>query len=262
MEAQWPEGSYSIGIVVLQSLKTYALIPGLLEEAKRLFSAIDEVVDCGLSSLTRTTDIEEDLYTAGEPIALSTDQGPDRDSTDMEEQATEPLVEGGGSDDEGALAPLVAQDGGLSWATQLSSTLDEEAQMSLAIQYSMETTKRSLTEEEELQKVLELSKKMTKMTQHDGGAMATSSLPAAGLHLDQAVQVSLQEAIQSANTATIFVFAGYSCDLIRVDIALNKKVTLRKHEEKLEHRSLRILSQYHRYVSVCTLCIFFIVMGN
>ncbi|CDQ74854.1 unnamed protein product [Oncorhynchus mykiss] len=219
---------------------------GLLEEAKRLFSAIDEMVDCGLSSLTRTTDIEEDLYTAGEPIALSTDQGPDRDSTDMEEQATEPLVEGGGSDDEGALAPLVAQDGGLSWATQLSSTLDEEAQMSLAIQYSMETTKRSLTEEEELQKVLELSKKMTKMTQHDGGAMATSSLPAAGLHLDQAVQVSLQEAIQSANTATIFVFAGYSCDLIRVDIALNKKVTLRKHEEKLEHRSLRILSQYHR----------------
>uniref|UniRef100_A0A673ZZA4 Poly [ADP-ribose] polymerase n=2 Tax=Salmo trutta TaxID=8032 RepID=A0A673ZZA4_SALTR len=218
---------------------------GLIEVAKRLFSAIDEMVDSGLSSLTRTTDIEEDLYTAGEPMALSTDQGPDRDNADVEEQATEPLVEGGGSD-EVALAPLVAQDGRLSWATQLSSTLDEEAQMSLAIQYSMETTKRSLTEEEELQKVLELSKKMTKMTRHDGGAMATSSLPAAGSHLDQAVQVSLQEAIQSANTATIFVFAGYSCDLIRVDIALNKKVTLRKHEEKLAHRSLRSLSQYHR----------------
>uniref|UniRef100_A0A4W5QB53 Poly [ADP-ribose] polymerase n=1 Tax=Hucho hucho TaxID=62062 RepID=A0A4W5QB53_9TELE len=219
-----------------------ALDIGLIEEAKRLFSAIDEMADSGLSTLTRTIDIEEELYTAGEHMALSTDQGPDRDCTDVEEQATEPLVEGGGSD-EGALAPLVAQDGGLSCATQLSSTLEEAAQMSLAIQYSMEITKRSLTEEEELQKVLELSKKMTRC---DGGAMATSSLPAAGSHLDQAVQVSLQEAIESANTATIFVFAGYSCDLIRVDIALNKKVTLRKHEEKLEHRSLRSLSQYHR----------------
>ncbi|XP_041759193.1 protein mono-ADP-ribosyltransferase PARP10 [Coregonus clupeaformis] len=225
---------------------------GRIEEAKRLFSAIDETVDSGLSSLTRTTGMEEDLYTAREPMALSTYQGPDRDSANIkvEEEAPLPMVEGGGSDDEAATAPVVTQDGELSWAMQLSTTLEEEAQMSLAIQYSMETTKRSLAdEEEELQKVLELSRKMTKMTRHDGDgcAMPIVSLPAAGSHLDQAVQVSLQEAIQSANTATIFVFAGYSCDLIRVDIALNKRITIKQHVEKLEHRSLRSLSQYHRW---------------
>eukprot|EP00063_Salmo_salar_P058390 XP_014033225.1 PREDICTED: poly [ADP-ribose] polymerase 10-like [Salmo salar] len=224
---------------------------GRIEEAKRLFSAIDETVDSGLSGLARTTDMEEDLYMAEEPMALSSDQGPDSDSAnvEVEEEAPLPLVEGGDSDDEGATAPVVTQDGELSRAIHLSTTLEEEAQMSLAIQYSMETTKRSLAdEEEELQKVLELSRKMTKMTRDDdGGAMPSAFLPTAGSHLDQAVQVSLQEAIQSANSATIFVFAGYSCDLIRVDIALNKRVSIRQHEEKLEHRSLRSLSPYHRW---------------
>ncbi|XP_023832227.1 protein mono-ADP-ribosyltransferase PARP10-like [Salvelinus sp. IW2-2015] len=219
-----------------------------IEEAKRLFSAIDETLDSGLSGLTRTTDIEEDLYTAEEPMTLSSDQGPDSANVEVEEEPPLPLVEGGDADDEGATASVVTQDGELSRAMQLSTTLEEEAQMSLAIQYSMETTKRSLAdEEEELQKVLELSRKMTKMTRDDGGAMPTASLPTAGSHLDQAVQVSLQEAIQSANSATIFVFAGYSCDLIRVDIALNKRVSIKQHEEKLEHRSLRNLSPYHRW---------------
>ncbi|CDQ75215.1 unnamed protein product [Oncorhynchus mykiss] len=227
-----------------------ALDRGRIEEAKRLFSAIDETVDSGLSGLTGTTDMEEDLFPAEKPMAPSSDQGPDRDSAnvEVEEEAPLPLVEGGDSDDVGATAPVVTQDGEMSRAMQLSTTLEEEAQMSLAIQYSMETTKRSLAdEEEELQKVLELSRKITKMTRDDGGAMPTASLPTAGSHLDQAVQVSLQEAIQSANSATIFVFAGYSCDLVRVDIALNKRVSNKQHKEKLVHRSLRSLSPYHRW---------------
>ncbi|XP_020360933.1 protein mono-ADP-ribosyltransferase PARP10 [Oncorhynchus kisutch] len=227
-----------------------ALDRGHIEEAKRLFSAIDETVDSGLSGLTGTTDMEEDLFPAEKPMAPSSDQGPDRDSAnvEVEEEAPLPLVEGGDSDDVGATAPVVTQDGEMSRAMQLSTTLEEEAQMSLAIQYSMETTKRSLAdEEEELQKVLELSRKMTKMTRDDGGAMPTGSLSTARSHLDQAVQVSLQEAIQSANSATIFVYAGYSCDLVRVDIALNKRVSNKQHKEKLVHRSLRSLSPFHRW---------------
>ncbi|XP_010872114.2 protein mono-ADP-ribosyltransferase PARP10 [Esox lucius] len=194
---------------------------GLLEEAKKLFSAIDEPVDSGLSGPTTPTDMEEeDLCTAQEPMALSADI--------WVEEKTPMLTEGGGHD-----------------ATALgASTLDEVAELSLAIQYSMESTKSFATEEEELQKALEMS---MKITEHDGSNdVDIASLPAAGARHDKSAHESLQDDIQSANTATIYVFAGYNSDLIRVDIALSKKVNLRQHVEKLEHRSLRSISEYHR----------------
>ncbi|KAL0962201.1 hypothetical protein UPYG_G00337040 [Umbra pygmaea] len=198
---------------------------GLLEEAKRLFSTIDEPVDNGPSSLDNAPGVEEDLYTDREPTALRAD-------VEVEDGAALPLQDGGGSHVNSV--PALA-----------ASILEEEAQLSLAIQYSMETTNRSVVDEwEELQKALELSKEITVL---DGaGALQTTSHTVAGSHLSQAACDSLQEAISSANTATIVVFAGYSSDLIRVDIALNKKVNLRQHEEKLVLQNVQSLSQYHR----------------
>lgn len=86
--------------------------------------------------------------------------------------------------------------------------------------------------EEELQKVLQLSK---------------DEVPAdESQMLKKAMDESLQDAISSANTAQIEVFASYSHDLVRVDIALGKKVGLRQCEEKLQHTSFRKLSAFHR----------------
>uniref|UniRef100_A0A8B9RIX1 Poly [ADP-ribose] polymerase n=1 Tax=Astyanax mexicanus TaxID=7994 RepID=A0A8B9RIX1_ASTMX len=113
-------------------------------------------------------------------------------------------------------------------------SLEEDAELSLAIQLSMETNQRpSELTEDELQKVLELSRSESMVV--DESQM-----------LEKAVDVSLQEAAKSANVAEIKVFASYPHDLIRVDIALSKKVGLRHCEEKVEHRSLRKLSAYHK----------------
>lgn len=87
--------------------------------------------------------------------------------------------------------------------------------------------------EEELQKVLQLSK--------DEAASVDETHM-----LEKVVDVSLQDAIRAANTAQIEVFACYTHDLVRVDIALGKKVGLRQCEEKLQHKSFRKLSAFHR----------------
>uniref|UniRef100_UPI0009B308B4 poly [ADP-ribose] polymerase 10 n=1 Tax=Monopterus albus TaxID=43700 RepID=UPI0009B308B4 len=122
-------------------------------------------------------------------------------------------------------------------AQGFSSSLDEEAQLSLAIQYSMESSHWSLEDEEEqLKKALELSKELIH---------GTDKSPQAD-QLEKGRDVSLQDAIKAANTIQLVVFAGYSCDLIRVDIAFGKKVTQRQVEEKLEHRSVKNISEYHR----------------
>lgn len=87
--------------------------------------------------------------------------------------------------------------------------------------------------EEELQKVLQLSK-------NEAALVDESQM------VGKAVDVSLQEAISLANTASIEVFASYTHDLVRVDIALGKKVGLRQCEDKLQHNSFRKLSAFHR----------------
>lgn len=92
-----------------------------------------------------------------------------------------------------------------------------------------------LQEEEALQKVLQLSKDEASVAAVDESQMVV-----------KAVDESLQEAIRSANTAQIEVFACYTHDLVRVDIALGKKVGLRQCEEKLQHKSFRKLSAFHR----------------
>lgn len=111
--------------------------------------------------------------------------------------------------------------------------LDDDAGLSLAIQMSMEMNQNSDRFADELQKVLELSK-------GDVGGLEESVV------LDRALSDSLQDAACSVGVAQIKVFASYTHDLVRVDIALGKKVGQRQREEKLEHTCFRKLSRYHR----------------
>ncbi|KAI3358340.1 hypothetical protein L3Q82_014784 [Scortum barcoo] len=200
---------------------------GLLEEAKRIVSAIDERTEEGASNSDQLDHMDNvDLYTADEPTSL-TDQDPDVIVVD----APQPSADGNATSE--------VQDNG---ALGLSSNLEEEAQLSLAIQYSMESSHWSLVDEEEqLQRALELSKTVI---QHEASS-STDRSPQVK-QLKKGTSVSLEDTIKAANTLQLFVFAGYNCDLIRVDIAFGKKVTQRQVEEKLEHRSVRNMSEYHR----------------
>ncbi|XP_031709736.1 protein mono-ADP-ribosyltransferase PARP10 [Anarrhichthys ocellatus] len=203
---------------------------GLLEEAKRIVSAIDERIEKGATNSDQPDDmagmVDVDLYTAEEPTSLT-----DQDSSVMVVDDSQLSAEGNTTS-----GSLPLNDGVLG----LSSALEEEAQMSLAIQYSMESSHWSKEEEEEdqLQQALELSKTMI---QHKASSSNDKSPKVV-----KGADVSLQDAIKAANTIQMLVYAGYNCDLIRVDIAFGKKVSQRQVEEKLEHRCVKNMSEYHR----------------
>ncbi|XP_017276560.1 protein mono-ADP-ribosyltransferase PARP10 [Kryptolebias marmoratus] len=139
-----------------------------------------------------------------------------------------------------------AASGSFLWTDEiqgLDSDLEEEAQLSLAIQYSLESSNRvQKDDEEQLKKALELSKQLIEDEHTSGNTDKTPSLDQQKTNIG----ISLEDLIKAANTIELVVFAGYSCDLIRVDIAFGKKVSQRQVEEKLEHRNIRHMSDYHR----------------
>lgn len=112
------------------------------------------------------------------------------------------------------------------------SSLDEEAQLSLAIQFSMEAVRRAENEEKQLQAALELSK--TAVQQESSSARDCPGGDA------------LANAIEAANSIQFVVFAVYESDLTRVDIAYGKRIDQKRAEEKLESKTLARMSAYHR----------------
>ncbi|XP_072226022.1 protein mono-ADP-ribosyltransferase PARP10 isoform X2 [Leuresthes tenuis] len=214
----------------LQTSPNGASDGGLLEEAKKIVSAIDEKQQEGVPTADQLVNMDDvDLYTAEEPGSLT-----DQDSNGTAVEASQLLA-----DQNAAGGSYLLDDGVLG----LSSDLEEEAQLSLAIQYSMESSQWSLKDEEEqLQKALELSKTMIQKER----CSSTDKSKWVDQKEKGTSKTSLQDAIKAANTLQLDVFAGYSCDLIRVDIAFNKKVSQKQSEEKLEHRCISKMSDYHR----------------
>ncbi|CAL8296723.1 unnamed protein product [Lota lota] len=110
--------------------------------------------------------------------------------------------------------------------------LKEREQMSLAIQNSLFST----AEEDELQMVLELSRQ-----QGSYASYQMSTQPSTPRCLR-----TLLEDMRAADVAHVQVFAGISSDLIRADIALKKKISLRQVEESMEQKGLTDMSEFHR----------------
>lgn len=207
--------------------ETVCLLSGLLEEAKRIVSTVDKKQEDSVPASDPFDDMDNlDLYSA-EPDTL-TDQETDVSDT----QAPQPLA------DQNVPSGSVPLSQGA-----LGTSLEEEAQLSLAIQYSMESSHWSLQDEEEdLKKALELSKKVIR----EEHSCSTSHANHQVAQQKKSVELSFESTLKAANTLQLHVFAGYSCDLIRVDIAFNKKVNQRQVEEKVEHRSVKNMSDYHR----------------
>lgn len=177
-----------------------------IEEAKKILSVVGRDLAPQPSSLGATDMEEEDLYS---------DLGQDA-SAMQEDEADLPR----------ALQTLK------SCSTPLMAcSLEEDASLSLAIQLSMEINQK--TDTDDLQMALELSR--------------SDSIPSEeNSQLEKAVEMSLEDDIRSANKAEIFVYATYTHDLVRVDIALGKKVGLRQCEEKVEDKKLRKLSSLQK----------------
>uniref|UniRef100_UPI0037E92DBD protein mono-ADP-ribosyltransferase PARP10 n=1 Tax=Semicossyphus pulcher TaxID=241346 RepID=UPI0037E92DBD len=224
------DSAHELKLDSMQTDENGAADKGLLEEAKRIVSTIDERLEEGVSNSDGLDDLDnEDLYTAEEPTDL-TDQDPDVITVD----ASLPSAEGNAT---GGLLDL--NDGALG----LSRDLEEEAQLSLAIQYSMESSHWSLEDEEEqLQRALELSKSMI---HHEVSSSSTDKSPKVDKP-GKVMDMSIEDAIKAASTIQLVVFASYNSDLIRVDIAFGKKVSQRQVEEKVEHRTVKNMSDYHR----------------
>ncbi|CAJ1084214.1 protein mono-ADP-ribosyltransferase PARP10 [Xyrichtys novacula] len=186
----------------------------------------DKGLEEGKSLSDRLDDLDnEDLYTADEPLTDA--------SQDPGAMVVDPTAEGN------AIGGLTMLNDG---AQGLSTDLEEEAQLSLAIQHSMESSHWSMEDEEEqLQRALELSKAMV---QHENSFSSVDKSPKENKRR-RSMDISIQDAVKAANTVQLHVFAGYNCDLIRVDIAFGKKVSQRQVEERVEHRAIKNMSEYH-----------------
>uniref|UniRef100_A0A8C0YHD7 Poly [ADP-ribose] polymerase n=1 Tax=Cyprinus carpio carpio TaxID=630221 RepID=A0A8C0YHD7_CYPCA len=188
--------------------RTDANTSARIEEAKKILAGIGSDLNPQPSSLG-ATDIESvDLYSEKSQDTLEV----------TEEQDDQPQS-------------LQTHDLQSSSASLNACSLDEDASFLLAIQMSMELYQRS--DEEDIQKALELSRSDSMPNQEN-------------TQLERAYEMSLEDAIKSANKAEICVFANYNHDLVRVDIALGKKVVLRQCEEKVESKSLRKLSSHQK----------------
>ncbi|XP_051728439.1 protein mono-ADP-ribosyltransferase PARP10 isoform X2 [Ctenopharyngodon idella] len=179
-----------------------------IEEAKKFLAVIGSDLNPQPSSL-ESTDIEsQDLYLDESQDTLAV----------AEDEADPPRT-------------LQTLDHQSSSTSMDPCSLDEDASLLLAIQLSMEINQRSDTED--IQKALELSRSDSMPTEENK-------------QLERAFEMSLQDAIKSSSTAEIFVYANYTHDLVRVDIALGKKVGLRQCEEKVENKNLRKLSSHQK----------------
>uniref|UniRef100_H3AJI3 Poly [ADP-ribose] polymerase n=1 Tax=Latimeria chalumnae TaxID=7897 RepID=H3AJI3_LATCH len=146
---------------------------------------------------------------------------------DVDEDGEETLREVEGEDGEDGLLEDAAADTAdpdLKYAEKLSlaslratKNIEEDAELYLALQYSMETSNQRLTEEEELQKVLELSRKMIEEEQED--------------------------AVEAANSARLVIYAGFDSDLNAIADELERAIKSKVHEERLENECLWDLSE-------------------
>lgn len=111
-----------------------------------------------------------------------------------------------------------------------SDDLEEEAGLSLAIQYSIDSRQRSLMEEKQLQKALVLSKEVS---QCEGPVD----------QLNEAIRASLEEA---SNSVHFHVFGTDNSHLMQVEVAFKERVSRGQVVEQLDHHAAGDMTEYDR----------------
>ncbi|XP_043363147.1 protein mono-ADP-ribosyltransferase PARP10 isoform X3 [Dermochelys coriacea] len=165
---------------------------------------------------------EEDLYTMGE---LGTAEGQE-----------EAMPAGNGGERRG-LADGNEEEEQLHCTTkaafQPECSVEEEAQLLLAIQQSMDSQH---WEEEELQRATELSLRSYEQEQHQASAE-----PAPDHSLQAALQESLEEALCVAGSAQLIIYSAYEQDVSALPGQLEQALRAQQRQEKVVSEGLRAL---------------------
>lgn len=198
-------------VYIIVVKKKFGLVSSdLLENAKMVISNIgDGLLEDGASADQRVNLDHLDLYTESQEEEEDEDESPDATGAGMlyGSRSVNLVDEGHSSED-----------------------LEEEAGLSLAVQYSIDSSQRSLMEEKQLQKALVLSKKMSQ----GEGPMD---------QLDEAIRASLEEA---SNSAHLHVFGTDNSNLMQVEVALKERVSRGQVVEQLDHRAAGDMTEYDR----------------
>uniref|UniRef100_A0A8C0GWE7 Poly [ADP-ribose] polymerase n=1 Tax=Chelonoidis abingdonii TaxID=106734 RepID=A0A8C0GWE7_CHEAB len=193
-----------------------SLEPGDVAGAAQLAApAAGEVPNSAATSLEE----EEDLYTMGEP---STPAGQE-----------EEVVPAGHGEERRGLADGDEEEEKLPCAAQSECSMEEEAQLLLAIQQSMDSQR---WEEEELQRATELSLRSYEQEQHQAPTQ-----PAADCSLQAALVESLEEALCVAGSAQLTIYSAYEQDISVLPGQLEQALREQQCQEKVVSEALRAL---------------------
>ncbi|CAM5107194.1 unnamed protein product [Natator depressus] len=194
-----------------------ALEPGEVAEAPQLAAPT-----AGEAPGSAASSPEEDLYTVGEPGAA---EGQEEAGRGGERRG---LADGGeGEEEEEQRCAAEA-------AVQSECSVEEEAQLLLAIQQSMDSQR---WEEEELQRATELSLRSYEQEQHQASAE-----PAPDRSLQAALQESLEEALCVAGSARLTIYSAYEQDVSALPGQLERALRAQQGQEKVVSEGLRALS--------------------
>ncbi|XP_050795762.1 protein mono-ADP-ribosyltransferase PARP10 [Gopherus flavomarginatus] len=164
---------------------------------------------------------EEDLYTVGEP------------GTPAGQEEEEEVVPAGHDGEQRGLADGDEEEEKLPCAAQSKCSMEEEAQLLLAIQQSMDSQR---WEEEELQRATELSLRSYEQEQHQAPAE-----PAADRSLQAALVESLEEALCVAGSAQLTIYSAYEQDVSALPGQLEQALREQQCQEKVASEALRAL---------------------
>eukprot|EP00066_Takifugu_rubripes_P018234 XP_011607500.1 PREDICTED: poly [ADP-ribose] polymerase 10 isoform X1 [Takifugu rubripes] len=185
-------------------------VSDLLENAKMVISNIDDgLLECDASADQRVNLDHLDLYTESQEEEEDEDESPDATGAGM-------LY--------GSRLVSLGDDG------HSSEDLEEEAGLSLAVQYSIDSSQRSLMEEKQLQKALVLSKEMSQRESPVD-------------QLNEAIRASLEEA---SNSVHLHVFGTDNSNLMQMEVAFKERVSQGQVVEQLDHRAAGEMTEYDR----------------
>ncbi|KAM9165497.1 protein mono-ADP-ribosyltransferase PARP10 isoform 2-T3 [Pangshura tecta] len=167
------------------------------------------------ASAATSPEEEEDLYTMGEP------------GTAAGQEEAEAVPAGHGGERRGLADGDEEQ---LPCAAQSQCSMEEEVQLLLAIQQSMDSQR---WEEEELQRATELSLRSYEQEQHQAPAE-----PAAERSLQAALVESLEEALCVAGSAQLTIYSAYEQDVSALPGQLDQALREQQCQEKVASGAL------------------------
>ncbi|XP_062900703.1 protein mono-ADP-ribosyltransferase PARP10 isoform X1 [Mobula hypostoma] len=123
---------------------------------------------------------------------------------------------------------------------------DDDAQLYLALQYSMDSRLQRTKEEEDLQRVLELSKIDERDLER---AIHASKIESTEAGLEEAIKMSMADALRASNSAHLTIYGSVDMDFNQLVDELGRKIRSFMCEQSVQHSCLQNLpGDYKSYL--------------